>query len=190
MNKQLYVICAIIIISFWGFGSVYGTGNKSTELKLKLDEITALQQNLTGKIKLASEKKALLQEKTEALEREIIDQKDELQIDNYQRAVLNPRIDYNLKLIQLLHGYISRLDEKITYFQIGQATLNFFYRQAQDDLLMIKTLNDLEIDKLIAQINEVLDEYIPATGKPLFDVNDVPLKDTEKIWNELPRATE
>ena len=63
--------------------------------------------------------------------------------------------------------------------------LDFFFQQAQDDLLMIKTLNDLEIDKLIAQINEVLDEYIPQTSKPMFDVNDVPLKDTEQIWNEL-----
>jgi hypothetical protein len=77
------------------------------------------------------------------------------------------------------------LDDKIGYFKIGNDTLNFFYQQAQDDLLMIKTLNDLEIDKLIAQINEVLDEFIPETGKPLFDVNDVPLVDTKKIWNEI-----
>jgi uncharacterized membrane protein YheB (UPF0754 family) len=190
MNKQLRAIGAIIIISFWGFGSVYGTGNKSTELKLKLDEITDLQQSLSGKIELASEKKLQLEQKTETLKREIIDQKDELQIDNYQRAILNPRIDYNLKLIQLLNGYISRLKDKITYFQIGQDTLSFFYRQAQDDLLMIKTLNDLEIDKLIAQINDVLDEYIPETGKPLFDVNDVPLQDTRQIWDEIARKTD
>jgi hypothetical protein len=68
--------------------------------------------------------------------------------------------------------------------------LSFFYRQAQDDLLMIKTLNDLEIDKLIAQINDVLDEYIPETGKPLFDVNDVPLQDTRQIWDEIARKTD
>ena len=190
MNKRLYIISAVIVIGFWGLGSVYGTADKSTELRLKLDEISVLQQSLTAKIQLASEKKVQLQQKTESLKIEIIDQRDELQIDNYQRAVLNPRIDYNLKLIQLLHGYISRLDDKITYFQIGQDTLNFFYRQAQDDLLMIKALNDLEIDKLIAQINEVLDEYVPETGKPLFDVNDVPLKDTEQIWNEISRVTE
>jgi hypothetical protein len=63
--------------------------------------------------------------------------------------------------------------------------LNFFFQQAQDDLLMIKTLDDLETDKLIAQINEVLDEYIPETSKPMFDVNDVPLKDTQQIWQEI-----
>ena len=58
-------------------------------------------------------------------------------------------------------------------------------QQAQDDLLMIKTLNDLEVDKLIAQINSALDEYTPETTKPLFDVDGVSLKDTEQIWNEI-----
>mgnify|MGYP003565684999 CR=1 FL=1 len=178
----------MVIVSLWGFGSVYGTGNKSTELKLKLDEITALQESLSGKIELAAKKKNQLQQKNRELKKEIIDQKDEFEIETYQRAVLNPRIDYNLKLIQLLHGYITRLNDKIMYFQIGQDTLNYFYRQAQDDLLMIKTLNDMEIDKLIAQINEVLGEYMPETQKPLFDVNDIPLKDTEQIWNEISRA--
>jgi hypothetical protein len=63
--------------------------------------------------------------------------------------------------------------------------LGFYFQQVQDDLLMIKTLNDLEVDKLIAQINSALDEYTPETSNPLFDANGVPLKDTEQIWNEL-----
>ena len=41
------------------------------------------------------------------------------------------------------------------------------------------------IDKLIAQINDILDELIPQTTKPMFDVDDVPLKDTRQIWNEI-----
>jgi hypothetical protein len=50
---------------------------------------------------------------------------------------------------------------------------------------MIKTLNDLEVDKLIAQINSALDEYTPETTKPLFDANGVALKDTQQIWNDI-----
>lgn len=185
MRKQLCAISIVILASFWGLGTVHGSGNKSTELKLKLNEISALQQSLTGKIELASEKKDQLRQKTRELEKEVIDEKESLKIETYQMAVLNPRIDYNLKLIQLLNGYITRLQGKIIYFQNGQDILNFFYQQAQDDLLMIKTLNDLEIDKLIAQINDLLDEYISETRKPLFDVTDVPLKDTKQIWTEI-----
>ena len=40
-------------------------------------------------------------------------------------------------------------------------------------------------DKLIAQINSVLDEYTPETTKPLFDVDGIPLKATEEIWIEI-----
>ena len=185
MKKYVTVCCAAMIISCLGVGSVQATGNKSTDLKLKMTEINSLQQSLTGKIAFAMEKKGQLEQKNQELKSEVRDQKEQYEIETYQNAIMNSRIDYNLRLIQLLLGYIARLDNKIVYFKTGHATLNFFYQQAEDDLLMIKTLNDLEIDKLIAQINDALDEYIPQTSKPMFDVNDVPLKDTELIWNEI-----
>ena len=168
-----------------GQGSGYANGLKANELNLKLTEISALQRNLDGRIALAMAKKDQLTQKTAELKQEVRDQHAQLKVGSYQQAVLNPRINYNLQLIQLLLGYVSRLDEKIVYFQNGHAILTFFFQQAQDDRLLIKTLNDFEIDKLIAQINEVLDEYIPATSKPFFDVNDVPIKSTEKIWQEI-----
>ncbi|MCP4629829.1 MAG: hypothetical protein GY850_40925 [bacterium] len=185
MRRHLIYSCAIMIISIVGVGSVYATGNKSTELKLKMNEISSLQHNLTEKITLAMEKIDQLEQKAQELEKEIRDQKDQFNIQTYKKAVLNPRIDYNLKLIQLLLGYIARLDHKIVYFKNGHGMLNFFFQQAQDDLLMIKTLNDLEIEKLIAQINEVLDEYTTGTSNPMFDANDVPLKDTRLLWKEI-----
>jgi hypothetical protein len=185
MRKHLAFSCTVMIISFLGLGFVHATADKSSELKLKMTEITSLQQTLNGKIALALEKKDQLEQKKQELKQEVRDQYEQLKIGSYQKAVLNPRIDYNLKLIQLMLGYTARLDDKIVYFKNGHDMLSFFFQQAQDDLLMIKTLNDLEIDKLIAQINEVLDEYIPETNKPMFDVNDVPLKDTEQIWNEI-----
>ena len=185
MKKHLRFIFAIMILCFGGLEIVHGTANKSSELKLKINEIASLQQRLTNKIALAIEKKDQMEQKSRELEKEVLHEKEQFKIDSYQNAILNPRIDYNLKLIQLLHGYIAGLSDKIQYFKTGHDTLAFFFRQAQDDLLMVKTLNNLEIDKLISQINEVLDEYIPETGKPLFDVTDVPLKETEKIWDEI-----
>jgi hypothetical protein len=43
----------------------------------------------------------------------------------------------------------------------------------------------MEIDKLISQINSVLDEFFPELSKPVFDAQSIPMKDTEKIWNEI-----
>ncbi len=185
MKKYVIVYGVVVIISFLGVGSVQASGNKSTELELKMTEINTLQQSLTGKIAFAMEKKEQMEQKNQELESEVRDQKEQHKIETYQDAILNSRIDYNLKLIQLLLGYIARLDDKIVYFKTGHEMLTFFLQQARDDLLMIKTLNDMEIDKLIARINDTLDEYIPQTSKPMFDVNDVPLKDTKQIWNEI-----
>jgi len=182
-QKCGYAVIGLIIFLF--SGTVSATGYKTTELNRKMVEISSLQNSLSEKIALAMEKKQQLEQKTAALKEEIRQEKEQLQIESYRHATLTPRIDYNLKLIQLLLGYVTSLREKIVYFQNGHETLGFYFQQAQDDLLMIKTLNDMEVDKLIAQINSALDEYTPETTNPLFDAGGVPLKDTEQIWKEI-----
>ena len=186
MKKHL--ICsslAAMMIYLLLCGPNYASEHKTTELNRKMAEISSLQQNLLNKISLAMQKREQLKQKVDELEKEIKQEKEQLQIESYLKATQDPRIEFNLKLIQLLFGYMTGLTDKISYFQNGYQTLDFFRQQAQDDLLMIKTLNDMEIDKLIAQINSILDEFIPELGKPIFDTNDITAKDTEKIWNEI-----
>lgn len=178
-------LAVAVVIFFLLAGTVSATGYKTTELNSKISEISSLQDSLSAKISLAMDKKKQLEQKAEALQKEIRQEKEQFQIESYQQAIRIPRIDYNLKLIQLLLGYVTCLTEKIAYFQNGHDMLGFYFQQVQDDLLMIKTLNDLEVDKLIAQINSALDEYTPETANPLFDANGVALKDTEQIWDEL-----
>jgi hypothetical protein len=183
-----YLICsslAAMMICLFLCGPNYASEHKTTELNRKMAEISSLQQNLLNKISLTMQKQEQLKQKVDELEKEIKQEKEQLQIESYLKAIQVPRIEFNLKLIQLLFGYMTGLTDKISYFQNGYQTLDFFRQQAKDDLLMIKTLNDMEIDKLIAQVNSVLDEFIPELGKPIFDTNDITAKDTEKIWNEI-----
>jgi hypothetical protein len=181
--KCSYVLIGLIIFLIGANASA--TGYKTTEINRKMVEISSLQQGLSDKLALAIDKNKELKLKAEALKEEIRQEKDQLQIDSYHKAVLTPRIDYNLKLIQLLLGYATSLDDKILYLQNGHEILRYYFQQAQDDLLMIKTLNDLEVDKLIAQIYSALDEYTPETTRPLFDADSVALRDTEQIWQEI-----
>ena len=186
MKKQL--ICsslAALMIYLLLCGPNYASEQKTTELKRKMAEISSMQQGLSKKIALVMQKQEQLRQKVDELEKEIKLEKAQLLTESYLKAIRNPRIEFNLKLIQMLFGYITGLTDKISHFQNGYETLDFFQQQAQDDLLMIKTLNDMEIDELIAQINSVLDEFIPELDKPVFDTNEIPSKDTEKIWNEI-----
>ena len=186
MKKQLIgSSLAALMIYLLLCGPNYASEQKTTELNRKMAEISSLQQGLSKKIALVMQKQEQLRQKVDELEKEIKLEKAQLQTESYLKAIRNPRIEFNLKLIQLLFGYITGLTDKISHFQNGYETLDFFEQQAQDDLLMIKTLNDMEIDELIAQINSVLDEFIPELDKPVFDTNDIPSKDTEKIWNEI-----
>jgi hypothetical protein len=166
-------------------GPSYASEHKTSELHRKMAEISSLQQKISQKISLAIQKQEQLNQKVVELEKEIKFEKEQLQIESYLKATRNPRIEFDLKLIQLLIGYIYGINEKISSFQDGYQTLVFFRQQAQDDLRMIKTLNDMEIDKLITQINSVLDEFFLELGKPVFDAQNIPMKDTEKIWNEI-----
>ncbi len=186
MKKQLiYGSLAALIIYFLLCMPIYASEQKAMALNRKMAEISSLQQRLSQKIALVMQKQEQLRQKADEFEKEIKLEKAQLQTESYLKAIRNPRIEFNLKLIQLLFGYMNGLTEKINHFQNGYETLDFFQQQVRDDLLMIKTLNDMEIDELIAQINSVLDDFIPELGKPIFDANDVPAKDTEKIWNKI-----
>lgn len=183
-----YLICsslAALIIYLLHCGTGYANEYKTAELNQKMAEISSLQQSLSEKISLAMQIRLQLSQKMAELEKEIKAETELLEVDSYPKAIQNPRIEFNLQLMKLLFGYSTGLTEKISYFQNGYQTLDFFRQQAQDDLLMIKTLNDMEIDKLITQINSVLDEFFPELGKPVFDAQNIPMKDTEKIWNEI-----
>jgi hypothetical protein len=190
MKKHvLYSGLALLIVNFLICGFGYANEHKTTELNRKVAEMSSLQQGLSDKIALVEEKRVQLEQKMTQLEKEIKEEAERLQIESYLTAIRNPRIEFNLRLINLLFGYVSGLAERISYFENGYQTLDFFRQQAQDDLLMIKTLNDMEIEKLVAAINVVLDEFIPELSRPIFDTREVPSKDTEKIWNEIMKRS-
>ena len=186
MKKHLISSSLIsLMICLFLCSANFASADKTLELNRKMDEISSLQQSLSQKISLATQKQVQLRQNVTELEKEIKQEIAQLQIRSYQGAIRSSRIEYDLKLIQLSIGYMVGIDEKISYFQNGLQTLAFFQQQAQDDLRMLKTLNDMEIDKLIIQIDLILDEFLPELGKPVFDTRNVPMKNPEAIWNEI-----
>ena len=107
---------------------------------------------------------------------------DSQEIHLYSTAVKIPRIKYNIKLIQQLLAYIDRLDQREHYFRTGYETLEYLHQQVNDDLKLIRTLNDLEVDELIEKINAVLDEYLAETKRPLFSIDNIHRRPAEEIW--------
>jgi hypothetical protein len=158
---------------------------KAIELSRKISEMSSLQRNVGNQVDIAVQTREQLQKQIDELVYEINQEMVSRQIKTYPAAKKNSRIKYNLRLIQQLHAYIERLKQREKYFRIGNQTLEHLQQQVSDDLQLIRTLNDMEIDKLIYEINVALDEYIPETQKPVFAIDDIQRKAPEIIWNEI-----
>ena len=177
-----YVFLMLLAI---GAADTDASSAKTQELNHKISEISALQHTLQEMIATATATRDRLQEHVNELKGEIDQQRNKENIVSYRAAIRSSRINYNIKLIRRLTGYTDQLNRRITYFQSGNEMLVFLNQQIRDDLRLIRTLNDMQIDKLIYRINEVLAEYVPETKKHIISLEEISWRSGEMIWNEI-----
>ena len=158
---------------------------KKSTLEQKISEISALKARVIDKIDQALRMRTDLQQQLNNLRIEIRTEQMLSNIDSHHKALQNSRIRYNLYLIQQLKAYLDRLDSRIAYFQAGKAQLKFLIHQIKDDMAIIHTLKDMEIEKLLVRIHGVLDEFIPETNKQIFNAANIQLSPIEHIWDEI-----
>jgi prefoldin subunit 5 len=164
-------------------------GPKTEALQQKVYEISSLRVKIIDKIDQAVEMRTRLEHHLAELRDEIRSEQIRTGIYSHQEAMQNLRIRYNLSLIQVLQAYVRRLNERIAYFQTGNDRLKFLVHQIKDDIAIINTLKDMEIDNLIDRINRVLDEFIPETKKQIFNVTDIRILPTERVWDQISIET-
>jgi hypothetical protein len=169
-------------------GLCMGADFKSAELQRKAEEIAALRIKLSEKVDRAENMRQEMADLMEGYAAEIRREKNRWRFSSYRNAVGNLRIAYDLELLQQLQAYISELDKRIAYFRQAGQVLEYYFRQINDDLLMIRTLDDFTVDQLISKINNALDEYVPATIRKTVQIDHLRLKDTELIWQEVVMA--
>ncbi len=186
MVKQIFgsSLLSLLVLSILSSPAV-ASSRKTAALGQKVIEISALRVKIIDKIDQGIEMRIFLQERLNELRDEIKVEQNRFGINGHEAPLENLRINYNLNLIQHLRAYIDQLDERIAYFQTGNERLKFYLRQIKDDIAIINTLKDLEIENLIDRIDTVLDEFIPETQKPIFDAFDIHLMPTEQVWSEI-----
>jgi len=117
--------------------------------------------------------------------KEIIDQQEQLNIIGFKSAIREPRIKYNLSLIQQIIGLIAAFDKKIIYYKIGNDKLKYLHSQADDDLQIVTTLSDMRIEALTSQIEQVINTYLPEAHKVIIDPSMVQFQKIESIWTKI-----
>ena len=187
MVKRIFGYCILAVLVLSILSSLTAASSRKTAaLEQKVIEISALRVKIIDKIDQGIEMRIFLQKRLNELRDEIkVEQQNLFGINGYEAPLENLRINYNLNLIQHLRAYIEQLDKRIGYFQAGNERLKFYLRQIKDDIAIINTLKDLEIENLIGRIDTVLDEFIPETKKKIFDALEIRLMPTEQVWNEI-----
>lgn len=158
---------------------------KSAELQRLSQEISRLRFEIQQKLDGAERVRGSLEELRAQYAEEIRAEKARWRYATYRSAVANPRIANDLRLIQQLAAYLDRLAARIDFFRHAQATLEFYQQRISDDLMMIRTLDDFAVDRLVEELNSVLDAYVPAAARKIVRLDDLQLADMELLWQQV-----
>ena len=184
-KRDIRITLLAAMILLLDFGPADADSIKTVSLEKKIYEIDALRAKMIDKIDQADEIRMLLEQRFAEFRDEIRAEQTRLKIHTPQQAVQNLRIRYNLSLIRVIRAYTNRLNERIDFFKTANERLRFMVHEINDDIAIINTLEDMEVDKLISRIDRLLNEFIPETQKHVFDAGGILSEPLERIWEEI-----
>jgi len=184
-NRMLRTVCVIgFLIGTLGTG-LAAEDSKSQDLNRVLVDIKAAAKMINQRTALAEEVRQKLAQQADELKAEIHLERCRVTVASLPQARQISRIDYNLRLVQRLLGYIDRLDHRIDFFRSAVHTLEFYRRQIRDDMLMLKTLNDVDTASLMRQLGADLDHFKNQASQPLLTASSSGLRPIETIWGDV-----
>ncbi len=182
-----------ILFAAWMIGSLIGTwctglaaeDSKPQELNRALADIKAAEQMINQRTALAEEVRQRLRQQVDELKAEIHLERRRTSGASFPHALQVSRIDYNLRLVQRLLGYMDRLDNRIGYFRSAVHTLEFYRQQIRDDMLILRTLKDADTASLMQQLASELKHFKNQAEKPLLIASTSGLRPLETIWADV-----
>jgi len=157
----------------------------TSNLQQKMGQIASLHERITEKTDQGTRIRQQFAKQRQAIAEEIKDEQERMGTASYEKATQCARIDYNLRLLQQYDGYISAIDQRLTYFQTLGVELAHLFQQAEDDVKIIETFNDMDIADLMIQIDRILVQYLPEAEKPLIWAEELRLPQLEDVWNDI-----
>jgi hypothetical protein len=165
--------------------SQISAATKAQQLKQKIADITLLQQQLQDRSKKAEYilNELLVQRNDIVSEIRILVRS--LNIQSLEQARKHQRIHYNIELLRLLVAYIDEFDAKVHLYRTGFDRLTYLHQLANDDILMVSTLSDFQIDALTTQISLVINRYMPEAHTIQIDPRHVLKASDQSVWEAI-----
>jgi len=187
MIKTCILVAAGLIVLFAGtLGTgLAGENGKTQELSGALVDIRSAEQMINQRTALAEDVRQRLRQQVDELKAEIHLERRRSSVASFPQARQISRIDFNLRLMQQLLGYMDRLDSRIGYFRAAVLTLEFYRQQIRDDLLMLRTLNDADTASLMRQLDSDIEHFKKQVERPLVIASSSGLRPLDAIWSDV-----
>jgi hypothetical protein len=158
---------------------------KAEQLKQKIADITLLKQQLQDRSKKAEYilNELLVQRNDIVSEVRILIKS--LNIKSLEQGRKHQRIHYNIELLRLLVAYIDEFDAKVQLYRTGFDRLAYLHQLANDDIRMVSTLSDFQIDALTTQISMVINRYMPEAHTIQIDPRHVLKSSDQSVWEAI-----
>lgn len=158
---------------------------KSQALNLGLMDIQTTEQAIRRKAELAENLRQGFRQQIDELKSEVNQERQHVSAKELPHALQSARIDYDLRLIQMLFAHIERLDDRIAYLSSAVQALDFYRRQIQDDLLFLRTLNQADIAGLMHRLAADIKRFTDQAENPLPFVSKPGPRPLEAIWKDI-----
>lgn len=159
--------------------------SKAEELKRKIADIGLLKQQLGDRQQQAEDVLASLVVQQNELLSEVRLLQRSLNFKSYQQAMKYERAYYNIELLRIIMAYTIEFTNKIRLYQTGQDKLSYLQQLADDDIKMIRALNDFEIDALTTQISLVINKYLGEAHIIQIDPEKIKPSTPETVWETI-----
>jgi len=156
---------------------------KPAELQRALEDIRRAEQGVRTRTSQAVELRTRLRQEGEALKAEIRDEQRRRAVQSYPGALQIPRVDYNLRLLQRVGGYVEQIDARIAELQTLVACFERHREQIRDESRLLRTLKDADISFLMRQVAATVEQAAARCAAPLIVV-PAAQRPMEAVWAE------
>ena len=181
-----YTLVTLFLIGY--LTNTASAESKADELQRKIADIRLLKEQLSDRIQQAESVLAKLSSQQRSLATEVRLLQKSYEFKSYQQVRKFDRAHHNIELLRSLTAYAEAFAKKIRFYQSGYDKLNYLSQLAEDDIKMISTLNDFEIDALTTQISLVINRYLREAHIIQIDPERIELVSPEDIWMRIVKG--
>jgi len=157
----------------------------SDSIIAKLNDITELKDELLIKEREIADLIKNYKDGISEMEDEILRVKQNNQIDSFNVAIQNKKIEFGMMTIQRRLAYIEKISPPYSWLNQGIEELLYLKRKIKIDSRVSRVISGIDMDKMIQEIDIVTQSYRTGMENLKIDMQNIELAPFELIWEKI-----